>query len=528
MRQIGKSRFLIIYASVCTLLFAGVQGTTLAQISPSPTPTPTPALAASPAPVQTLTDLQAKIRRSTFAPQLRRGRIGIKIVSLNKGTLVYEVDSEKYFIPASNMKNFTVAAALERLTPDFRFNTRVRAHSKPDAAGLIRGNMFVVGSGDISISTAFAESNYYQGLDLIAERIKAAGVKRIVGDLVADQSYFRGFKLPPTWEWDDLQGYYGAEVSALPLNDNAVDLKVFAGSVGNPCIIRILPQNNLFRIINKCMTSANAARRSITVFKWLDQNVIEVIGTIPTGQPSFDTSVSVTSPAELFVNLLKDRLQKIGVEVNGRARLMDDTDKMSVRPDLIDIANLESPPLALIVAKTMKPSQNMYTETLLWTLGERSIRAPNANTTSANLGINAVKEFLRGIGLPPDAIVQYDGSGLSRHNLVTPSAVAALYVHMAKQSNFAQAWRDSLTIGGVDGTLSRRFIGTAAAANLRGKTGTLDQVSALSGYVTTAAGEQLVVSMIVNGVAGETRQRTRVLDEIVVALANFNGRIDTP
>jgi serine-type D-Ala-D-Ala carboxypeptidase/endopeptidase (penicillin-binding protein 4) len=136
-----------------------------------------------------------------------------------------------------------------------------------------------------------------------------------------------------------------------------------------------------------------------------------------------------------------------------------------------------------------------------------------------------MKDFFKQIGIPEDAIMPYDGSGLSRHNLVTPSAVTALYTYMARQSRYSQAWRDSLTIGGVDGTLANRFKGTAAAANMRGKTGTINQVSALSGYLSTAGGEQLVLSIIVNGVP-QTRDRTSLIDDIVVSLANFNGKID--
>jgi D-alanyl-D-alanine carboxypeptidase/D-alanyl-D-alanine-endopeptidase (penicillin-binding protein 4) len=179
----------------------------------------------------------------------------------------------------------------------------------------------------------------------------------------------------------------------------------------------------------------------------------------------------------------------------------------------------------------------MYTETLLWTLGENARRAgapvpgngstsPASSTAeSAELGIAEVKSFLTSIGVPADGIIQYDGSGLSRHNLITPSAVVQLYTHMAKQSKYSQAWRDSLTIGGVDGTLRNRFKGTAAAGNIRGKTGTIDQVSALSGYLTTAGGEQLVLSIVVNGVA-RTSDRTGLIDDVVLELANYKGRID--
>ena len=144
---------------------------------------------------------------------------------------------------------------------------------------------------------------------------------------------------------------------------------------------------------------------------------------------------------------------------------------------------------------------------------------------SSELGIEAVKAFMKEIGVAEDGIIQHDGSGLSRHDLITPEAVVQLYTYMAKQSRFSQAWRDSLTIGGVDGTLANRFKGTAAAGNIRGKTGTIDQVSALSGYMSTTGGEPVVLSIIVNGVA-EGRQRTSLIDDIVVAVANFDGRID--
>jgi D-alanyl-D-alanine carboxypeptidase/D-alanyl-D-alanine-endopeptidase (penicillin-binding protein 4) len=180
----------------------------------------------------------------------------------------------------------------------------------------------------------------------------------------------------------------------------------------------------------------------------------------------------------------------------------------------------------------------MYTETILWTLGEQgknfagasaTTATPEANplfnpkATSAEKGIFVVGNFLREIGVAPDSVIQWDGSGLSRHNLVTPAALVRLYTFMAKQSRNAQAWRDSLPIGGSDGTLQNRFKGTAAERNVRAKTGTIDQVSGLSGYVTTAGGEHLVFSIIVNGV-NNGRARTATIDEIVVHLANFNGR----
>ena len=519
--------------------------------SPSPTASPTPTPTPVSRPVQTLADLQTRIRSRLFAPELRRGQVGIKIVSLKTGKVVYDDNSEKYFMPASNMKNFTVAAALERLTPSYTIATTVYAPAAPDANGVVKG-LRIFGRGDVSISTAFfplddsdkdpvsgtTDPNkvYYKGIDRLVEKIVAAGVKRVEGNLIGDETYFTGNAIPSSWEWDDLQWYYGAEISALPINDNAVDLSVKPSTVGQSCNVRVAPYNPVVRILNQCTTTAAGTQRTLRIEKKLDQNILEITGTLPSGNNGFNGSVTVSRPADLFIALLKERLAAKGVVVTGQARTMN-----KVLPggseDSFEIARLESPPLSVIAAKTMKPSQNMYTETLLWTLGEQSratttsFTAPGGGTTtlstadSSALGISAVKRFLNEIGVAPDGIIQHDGSGLSRHNLITPAAVVQLYTYMGKQSRFSQAWRDSLTIGGVDGTLRNRFKGTRASGNVRGKTGTIDQVSALSGYVTTAGGEELVFSMVVNGV-NEASARTSAMDEIIVNIANFDGRVD--
>lgn len=506
----------------------------------SPTPIPKPTATPTPQTVQTLEGLQAKIRLALSRPELRRGTVAVKIASLNSGKVVFEDSAEKYVMPASNMKSFTVATALEKLTPNFRFVTSVFANSKPDETGTIKGDLTIFGRGDISLSTAFYEGDYFKGLDALADKIVQSGVKKIEGNLVGDESYFSGSAIPSGWEWDDLQWYYGAEVSALPLNDNALDLTVKPASVGSLCLVQLQPLNAVFRVINNCRTVAANGKRTLTVKKDLDQNVLEVYGNLPVGDKGFANYLTVSHPSELFIALLKQRLQQKGVTVTGQTRVIGAKEKSLMTATStaapVEIAKLESFPFSLIAAKTMKPSQNLYTETILWTLGEqaKNLNLPNlpannpltnADSTSADKGLFVVQNFLQQIGVPDGGIIQYDGSGLSRHNLVTADALVRLYTYMAKQSRFSQAWRDSLTIGGVDGTLKNRFTGTIAAGNVRGKTGTIDQVSALSGYVTTAAGEQIVFSIIVNGVTN-TRTRTGTMDEIVLNLAGFNGKID--
>jgi D-alanyl-D-alanine carboxypeptidase/D-alanyl-D-alanine-endopeptidase (penicillin-binding protein 4) len=489
------------------------------------TPTPTPKQTPTPPGTQTIFDLQAKIRQILSRPELRRGSVGVKIVSLDTGKTVFEQDAEKYFMPASNMKSYTVAAALERLTPNFRFVTSVLASAPPDAEGVVKGDLTVYGRGDISISYSFYNGDIYRGIDELADRIAQAGVKRVEGNLVGDETFFSGSAIPSGWEWDDLQWYYGAEVSALPLNDNAVNLSVRPTSQNAPCSVQIQPVNTLYKIVNRCVTSDARTRRDIRVHKKIGQNILEVHGTMPVGDAGYTGMITITHPAELFVEMLRQRLQQKGITVTGRNLVK--SEKFSSLPapagQSVEIARLESVPFSVIAAKTMKPSQNLYTETILWTLGEQVGDKSNPKLSSAERGIAVVKDFLQKIGIAPDAVIQYDGSGLSRHNLITPASAVQLYTYMAKQSPYAAAWENSLTIGGVDGTLRNRFKGTKAEANMRGKTGTINQVSALSGYVTTAAGERMVLSILVNGVP-VTSNRTSAIDAIVVAVANFNGR----
>jgi D-alanyl-D-alanine carboxypeptidase/D-alanyl-D-alanine-endopeptidase (penicillin-binding protein 4) len=217
--------------------------------APSPSPAQTPADQPRPATqgaeatqaargARTLQELQARISEVLRRPELAAATVGVKVVSLDTGRTVYEENAQKLLRPASNMKIYTVAAALDRLSPDYHFTTSVYARSRPDAAGVLRGDLLVYGRGDPSIAARFNNGDYFKVIDDLAGRVAAAGVKRVEGDLVGDETYFVGPPLGDGWEWDDLTWWYGAEVSALTVNDNALDLSVKPGaSVGSPCVI---------------------------------------------------------------------------------------------------------------------------------------------------------------------------------------------------------------------------------------------------------------------------------------------------
>lgn len=486
----------------------------------SPKPTPKASPTASPTPIQTVQSLQSKILSVLRRPELQRGSIGIKVVSLDSGKVVFEENAEKYFMPASNMKVFTVAAAIQKLSPNFKFVTTVYANSVPDENGVVRGDLTIFGRGDVTFSPAFSDGDYFKVLDDLAEKIFQAGVKRVDGNLIGDESYFRGYSIPDGWEWDDLQWYYGAGISALSLNDNAIDLQIFPGSKGAPCITKMTPDSSAIMIVNTCTT--NGDKRNLRVTKRLDQDIIEIGGTIPLSDEGFSGRIAVSKSSELFISILRQRLEQKGIVITGRNGKINIPDPSA--PSRIEITKLESTPLSIIAPKTMKLSQNFYTETLLWTLGEEVGDKADPTKTSAEKGRAVVKSMLQEIGIAPDSVIQWDGSGLSRHNLVTPNSVVQVYKYMAK-SPYALAWKASLTIGAIDGTLKNRFSGTSASANVMGKTGTIDQVSSLSGYVTSASGEKFVFSIMINGVA-QTALRVKTIDEIVIALSDFDGNLD--
>jgi len=434
--------------------------------------------------------------------------VGIKVISLESGHVLFEENASKLLRPASNMKLYTVATALDRLSPDYRFITSIYG-MKPDANGVVRGNMTVYGRGDPSIAARFNNGDYFKGIDDLASRIVAAGVKRVEGDLVGDETYFRGPQYGAGWEWEDLTWYYGAEITPLTANDNALDLFIKpGGAVGDKAVVTTGPPDPLLTIVNQVTTTAESVRRDISVYRDLGEHSITITGTIPLRDRGYSGGIGISHPAMLFVYLLRSSLAQKGVAITGKSRTTGPSyfgsltsmvpvvsssngSAMSPAASQNEIAALQSPPFSLIAAQTLKPSQNLYTELILRTLGKVTppSLAANGYQTSEDLGLEAVKGFLKTAGIRPEALVLSDGSGLSRNDMVTAEASVQLLTFMSRH-RFADAFHQALPIAGVDGTLRNRMKGTAAENNVRAKTGSLSSAASLSGYVTTAAGEK--------------------------------------
>lgn len=512
------------------------------QASSQAAPTPSFVPPKTAATTRTFAELQARISEVLRKPELESAMVGIKVTSLETGRVLFEENANKLLRPASNMKLYTVAAALDRLSPEYRFVTSVYASAKPDADGVVKGDLIIYGRGDPSVAARFNNGDYFKGLNDLAERIAAAGVKKVKGDLVGDESYFTGPRYGSGWEWEDLQWWYGAEVSALTVDDNALDLSVKpAPEVGRPAVITTGPPDPLLRISNRVTTTAKGSRRDLTVDRDLGQNTMTISGGIALDDKGYTAGVGISDPAQLFVYLLRDALARKGVTVNGKSRTVDARSGGSIVPKgslalinlttsipaPLELTTLQSPPLSLIAAQTLKPSQNLYTELILRTLG--TMVSPETSTTTSSTsegaGLETVKNFLKEAGLNPNSLVLSDGSGLSRNDMVTAEATLQLLTYMHRH-RYASVFRDALPIAGVDGTLRNRFKGTLAENNLRAKTGSLSSAASLSGYVTTAAGENLVFSIMVNNFSEDVEPRTTCIDPIALLLASFATKSD--
>lgn len=512
--------------------------------SPSPTPiaSPTPeadrSLQTSPSSAArtsntttTQSELQSKINEILRKPEFASAMVGIKVASLDTGKVIFEENAHKLLRPASNMKLYTVAAGLDRLSPDFRYTTSVYAAGRPDAAGIVHGDLTIYGRGDPSFAARFNNGDYFKAIEDLATRISAAGVKRVEGDLVGDETHFTGPQYGSGWEWEDLQWWYGAEVSALTINDNALDLFVKPGpKIGAPAVITTGPPDPLLTISNHVVTVAAGSRRDLTIHRGLGTHVLEVLGTIPIDDRGYTGGIGISHPAMLFVYLLRSSLARRGVVITGRSRTVPSSiagvTSTATKTGQVEIVNMQSPPLSVISAQILKPSQNLYTELLLRTLGKTVPVASNSLRpvrTSEAAGLEVVADFLKEAGVNPTLLSLSDGSGLSRNDMITAEATLQLLIYMSRHAH-AKVFYDALPVAGVDGTLRNRMKGTVAENNVRAKTGSLSSAASLSGYLTTAAGERLVFSIMVNNYPEGVDPRGGCIDPIMVLLASFAGR----
>jgi D-alanyl-D-alanine carboxypeptidase/D-alanyl-D-alanine-endopeptidase (penicillin-binding protein 4) len=475
-------------------------------------------------------ELRAQLAAYLEQPRFSGALWGVKVVAVASGKTLFEYHADRLMSPASNSKLYTGALALDRLSGDYRISTPVYATGHLNRSGTWHGNIIIAGRGDPSWNSRRLGTNFWTAFEPFVAILDHAGVRRVDGDLIGDATYFRGQPVGSSWAMDDLQSGEAAMISALTLDDNVAQVRVAPGAkAGAPCQLTLLQPGTGLVLSNLTITVASNAPAHLEIYYPLAAQAVSIVGCLPAGAEAGTFDLVVPRPADWFATALKMALARHGIKVTGQARVLawPQAGTGAADTNAVKLGEVSSPPLREVVRGFMKPSQNLEVDTLLAHLGElfRASNAPPAETSEA-AGLAALNSFLAGAGVAPGDVRFDEGSGLSRNNLTTANATMALLQYMAYHRE-ARDFMDALPVAGVDGTLRRRLKNTAAAGNLIAKTGTLRWAHALSGYVTTAAGERLAFSVMLNRFAAAPgHSGHEEIDPIALMLANLSGRTD--
>ncbi len=464
------------------------------------------------------------------SPTPRAAFWGIQATDLATGKTLYELNANRFFVPASNTKLFSTSLALTRLGPDFTFQTRVLATDAPDSSGRIAGDIRLMGGGDPNLSgrpipyragpaaAGTPAPDPLAALADLADQIAGRGIRRIDGDVIGDDSWYLWEPFGNGWGINDPLYEYGAPVSALTVNDNSFTLSIHAGATeGDPAALTLNPAVEYYSVDNRIRTVAAGDERRIHYARAPGSMTLELWGTIPLRDRGEDLALGIEDPALYAAIAFRQELEERGITVAGRAvarhlypnQVADPRQGPTPEADPgIQLAVRKSAPLIEDLRITAKVSQNLHAE-----LDLRAVGRARRNMGSVEAGLDELKSFLSQAAIEPDGYSINDGSGLARLNLVSPATVVKLLRYMY-DSPARENFLSMLPIGGQDGTLNTRFLDPSIAGRIHAKTGSLAHVSALSGYAQRRQGDWIAFSILVNNYNGATSEIRAAMDRI--------------
>jgi D-alanyl-D-alanine carboxypeptidase/D-alanyl-D-alanine-endopeptidase (penicillin-binding protein 4) len=420
-----------------------------------------------------------------------------------EGRVVESFNADKVIVPASNQKLLTTAAFLDFFGADYRFQTSIYGDGE-QSGNTWKGNLIITGNGDPSISGDLYNDDRYYVFRKFTNQLKAKGIEQITGMLVADVSLFDRQHYPKGWDWYDFSFYYGVQVSPLSFNNNAVDLEVFAeGEIGETPRISWFPDSTDYvQFENRQVITHPATEYDEYYRREMGGNRIVLGSTLPQNYYE-DESLSIDNPPMFFLDSFKDYLNNNGIRFEGPIVVYEkafDYDTTNI------LAEHESKPLAELVNWINKESDNFYTEMILKTLSAKTGEQPG----SFEHGIQQVRKFASGIGLDTTFIRMNDGSGLAGGNFNKTAILSELLVIMQDHPE-SEAYFNSMSVAGIDGTLAHRLKGTPLYNNFKGKSGFVTGVRTLSGYFEAQSGRKLIVSLATNNFISE---KVRPIDAV--------------
>jgi len=431
---------------------------------------------------------------------LKKGNFGIQIYSLDKGASLYQFQNDRLFIPASNLKLITTAAAMKYLGPNYRFITELWTSGKVRDE-VLHGDLYLKGFGDPKLVT--------EQMWLLANRLRNLPIRQVTGDLIADDSYFDRVRRVKTWKKKFGPQPFNAPLGALSFNFNTVTVFIMPGpKVGAKPVVVVDPDTDYIRISNRA-TTLRAGKRNRLIVNRLGRdgfNEIALTGGIPRNGGRSRYFLNITDPPYYTAKVLKRFLEKAGVEVAGKI-------KTGVLPkDAELLVQHESESLALILRGLNKFSNNFVAEQVLKTLGAWAFGAPG----STDNGIRVIARYLQTLGISPDEYTLMDGSGLSRQSRLSPDHIVRVLRDVDADMGIYPEFIASLAIMGQDGSAKERMNDRPNGQRVRVKTGTLNGVSSLSGYFQSDGGERFAFSILMNDLKCGNNAAVSLQDKILM------------
>jgi D-alanyl-D-alanine carboxypeptidase/D-alanyl-D-alanine-endopeptidase (penicillin-binding protein 4) len=456
-----------------------------------------------------------------------RGFWGIEVVRLSDGEILYARNTQHLFQPASNMKMFTTSAALSTLGPKFIFRTTVESSAAPDASGRVP-DLVLVGRGDPNLGSRVVPYQYNSeprlpaDLDFeeLADQIVAKGVREVTGNLVADDTYYVYQPYGTDWAVDDLYWDYGAPITALAFNDNSLKLEIQPAAFAGPdAEITISPGGGYYKVMDDVATTTSGIPAKVQINRFPGSMELDLWGHIPVDSVGVDEEISIENPPLFIGDMFRKLLKQRGVKVDGQVVVHEVTPGQAASQThppqpvkRVVLAEHDSLPLSQDIKVTLKVSQNLHAEMLL-----RTMSRVLDNQGSLEGGLDILNSFAQKVGISSEEVQFAGGSGLSRETLVTPNALMKLLQYNARAPYF-QAFYDALPVAGVDGTLADRFHNTPLEGRIHAKTGSLEHVNALSGYMNLPRERCLAFVIVGNDHPLHWSDATKVIDKIALQI----------
>lgn len=471
-----------IFCTISCMLFSALTVLLVAQEAHSPVP------------------VKERIETLLSDSLLQKGMTGISIIDAARGKVLYEQHSDNYFPPASTMKLVTTAGALFLLQPEFSFSTSILTNGSVKGNTLM-GDLIIHGKGDPTLTIS--------DLDEIAQQLAIASISGIKGDVVFDDSYFDTIPYGTGWMWDDLQYGFSAPISALSVNRNTIDIYLTPGNAdGESPHITIAPAMAPV-IVKNLATTGEGKDISVTATLEDGTNVITVSGSLPAGKGIQRYTRSIHCPSRFTAVLFSEALRRQHITFTGTVRRAK---KTIATVDTLFIHRSE--PLLKMLYDLDKYSSNFIAEHILKTIGAEVIGTPG----TSEKGIQAIITYLREHSIVSDSIIQNDGSGLSRYNLITPGQVTSILHYLYYSFACGPELMTVLPVSGADGTLRARMDDAQMNRRVRAKTGTMTHVSSLSGYCATASGRILIFSIMMKDFPTGACHVRAIQDSIIATL----------